>query len=193
MSEDTFVRHMLENVRMFKSLDKDANILNRRSVTDEAVSRSAYLETAKATKLHVLDTISPPIGINARTPTFILSDLILCGEIVKLHSLPLDMFGFFSKSYFWPSTSRDRYLSYINLQEKHLEIFQKEDLDIHRHVLESIEFMSEMESMMENVEDNGVAEKVEDNEDQVKDGQRELMVESNNDDVELKVRLMLII
>jgi hypothetical protein len=62
---------MLENVRMFKSLDKDANILNRRSVTDEAVSRSAYLETAKATKLHVLDTISPPIGINAHTPTFI--------------------------------------------------------------------------------------------------------------------------
>jgi hypothetical protein len=50
---------MLENVRMFKSLDKDANILNRGSVTDEAVSRSAYLETAKATKLHVLDTISP--------------------------------------------------------------------------------------------------------------------------------------
>jgi hypothetical protein len=93
----------------------------------------------------------------------------------------------------WPSTSRDRYLSYINLQEQHFEIFQKEDLDIHRHVLESIEFMSEMKSMTENVEDNGVAEKVEDTEDQAKDGQRELMVESNNDDVEPKVRLMLII
>lgn len=47
--------------------------------------------------------------------------------------------------------------------------------------------------MTENVEDNGVAEKVEDTEDQVKDGQREVMVESNNDDVEPKVRLMLII
>ena len=100
------------------------------------------------------------------------------------------MFGFFSKSYFWP-TSRDRYLSYINLQEQHFEIFQKEDLDIHRHVLESIEFMSEMKSMTENVEDNGVAEKVEGTGDQVKDDQ--LMVESNNDDVELKVGLMLII
>lgn len=110
---------------------------------------------------------------------------------MKLHSLPLDMFGFFSKSYFWPSTSRDRYLSYINLQEQHCEIFQKEDLGIHRHVLESIEFMSEMESMTENVEDNGVAEKVEGTGDQVKGDQ--LMVESNNDDVELKVGLMLII
>jgi hypothetical protein len=71
----------------------------------------------------VLHNLSPCASIDSTTTTFIPSVFIVFrGASSNLHSPTLDMVALFSTGLFWPSKSRVRHLSFLELHAQHFKM-----------------------------------------------------------------------
>lgn len=78
--------------------------------------------------------------------------LSLGGACIKLHSLPLDMFSFFSNGHLWLSRNRVHHLSFLTLHAEHLKMHQAESVgntDNQGRIIEPMESDTENEYTME--------------------------------------------